>query len=53
MLRNSYIGDDVTDYIHTAGSTRKMMDGLLKDKDAGKNGFVTDVVAHFLLSRNR
>jgi hypothetical protein len=48
-----YIGDQIGDYMHTATATKKMMQGLVDDKEAGKKGFVTNLVAHFFLPDKR
>ena len=53
QMNVGYIGDHLGDYMHTATSTKKMMQGLADDKDAGKNGFVTNMVAHFFLPERR
>ena len=48
-----YIGEQVGDYITTAMATQQMMEGLIADKNAGKKGFVTNMVAHFFIPKNR
>ena len=44
-----HFGDDMYDYARTGSSTSKMMEDLLDDEEAGKKGFVSDLVAVFPL----
>ena len=39
------------DLVETAESTRLMLKGLVEDEDAGRKGFVTDIVAIFEIPR--
>ena len=44
-----HFGDDMYDYARTGSSTSRMMDDLAADPEAGKKGFVSDLVAVFPL----
>lgn len=42
-----------TDIMHTTQSTKKMLQELINDPEAGEKGFVSDMVVMFPLGMNR